>query len=218
MKTRYDDPVFLRKEELLKVMNTEVAENMKSTKDAFLLQCALGCRISDFQVMSMETISVSPEGIPYVHYIPKKTADEQVGNEEVITPIVRYAFDIIKKTGFVFPILKNIYGESGYNAKIKSLMRICKIDRKVPQFNEETKKNEYLPLYKLASSKLCRKTHVDIMNKVQVDMYAAGLHKEGSSAVTRYTLMEIKDRFALMNAAFGQESYKVNAKLDIVGK
>ena len=218
MKTRYDDPVFLRKEELLKVMNTEVAENMKCTKDAFLLQCALGCRISDFQVMSMETISVSPEGIPYVHYIPKKTADEQIGNEEVITPIVRYAFDIIKKTGFVFPILKNIYGESGYNAKIKSLMRICKIDRKVPQFNEETKKNEYLPLYKLASSKLCRKTHVDIMNKVQVDMYAAGLHKEGSSAVTRYTLMEIKDRFALMNAAFGQESYKVNAKLDIVGK
>lgn len=218
MKTRYDDPIFLRKEELQQVINTEVAENIKSTKDAFLLQCALGCRISDFQVMSMETISVSPEGIPYVHYIPKKTADEQVGNEEVITPIVRYAFDIIKKTGFIFPILKNIYGESGYNAKIKSLMRICKIDRKVPQFNEETKKNEYLPLYKLASSKLCRKTHLDIMNKVQVEMYAAGLHKEGSSAVTRYTLMEIKDRFALMNAAFGQESYKVNAKLDIVGK
>lgn len=215
MKTRYDDPVFLRKEELLQVMNTEVAENMKSTKDAFLLQCALGCRISDFQVMSIETISVSPEGIPYVHYIPKKTADEQVGNEEVITPIIRYAFDIIKKTGFSFPILKNIYGESGYNAKIKSLIRICKIDRKVPQFNEETKKNEYLPLYKLASSKLCRKTHVDIMNKVQVDMYAAGLHKEGSSAVTRYTLMEIKDRFALMNVAFGQEPYKVDTKLNI---
>ena len=213
MKTRYDDPVFLRKEELHKVMNTQVPENMLDTKNAFLLQCALGCRISDFQVMSMDTIAVSPEGIPYVHYIPKKTADEQVGNEEVITPIIRYAFDIIKNTGFVFPILKNIYGESGYNAKIKSLMRICKIDRPVPQFNEETKKNEYLPLYKLASSKLCRKTHVDIMNKVQVDMYAAGLHKEGSSAVTRYTLMELKDRFALMNVAFEQEEYRVNDKL-----
>ena len=213
MKTRYDDPVFLRKEELHQVMNAQVPENMLDTKNAFLLQCALGCRISDFQVMSMDTIAVSPEGIPYVHYIPKKTADEQIGNEEVITPIVRYAFEIIKNTGFVFPILKNIYGESGYNAKIKSLMRICKIDRPVPQFNEETKKNEYLPLYKLASSKLCRKTHVDIMNKVQVDMYAAGLHKEGSSAVTRYTLMELKDRFALMNVAFEQEEYRVNDKL-----
>lgn len=145
MKTRYDDPVFLRKEELQQIMKAKVPKTMLDTKNAFLLQCALGCRISDFQVMSMDTISVSPEGIPYVHYIPKKTADEQVGNEEVVTPIVRYAFDIIKETGFVFPILKNIYGESGYNAKIKSLMRICKIDRKVPQFNEETKKNEYLP-------------------------------------------------------------------------
>jgi hypothetical protein len=215
MKTRYDDPVFLRKEELQQIMKAKVPKTMLDTKNAFLLQCALGCRISDFQVMSMDTISVSPEGIPYVHYIPKKTADEQVGNEEVVTPIVRYAFDIIKETGFVFPILKNIYGESGYNVKLKSILSICKIDRPVPQFNEETKKNEYLPLYKLASSKLCRKTHVDMMNKVQVDMYAAGLHKQGSSAVTRYTLMEIKDRFALMNAAFGQEPYKVDKKLNI---
>lgn len=215
MKTRYDDPIFLRRDELFQVMNAQVPRTLQETKDAFLLQCALGCRISDFQIMNMETISISPDGIPYVHYIPKKTADDQIGNEEVVTPIVRYAFDIIKKTGFVFPILKNIYGESGYNAKIKSLMQICKIDRLVPQFNEETKKNDYLPLYKLASSKLCRKTHVDIMNKVQVDMYAAGLHKEGSSAVTRYTLLELKDRFALMNVAFGQEVYKVDNMLNI---
>ena len=68
----------------------------------------------------------------------------------------------------------------------------------------------------MGSSKLCRKTHVDIMNKVQVDMYAAGLHKEGSAAVTRYTQLELKDRFALMNVAFEQEPYKVNAKLKIV--
>ena len=215
MKTRYDDPVFLRRDELFQVISTEVPESLQETKDAFLLQCALGCRISDFQLMSMETISINPDGIPYVHYVPKKTADSQVGNEEVVTPIVRYAFDIIKKTDFVFPILKNIYGESGYNAKIKSLMRICKIDRQVPQFNEVTKKNDYVPLYTLASSKLCRKTHVDIMNKVQVDMYAAGLHKEGSSAVTRYTLLELKDRFALMNVAFGQETYKVDNILNI---
>lgn len=218
MKTRYDDPIFLRRDELFQVMNAQVPRTLQETKDAFLLQCALGCRISDFQIMNMETISISPDGIPYVHYIPKKTADDQIGNEEVVTPIVRYAFDIIKKTGLVFPILKNIYGESGYNAKIKSLMQICKIDRLVPQFNEETKKNDYLPLYKLASSKLCRKTHVDIMNKVQVDMYAAGLHKEGSSAVTRYTLLELKDRFALMNVAFGQDAYTINKKLELVIK
>ena len=218
MKTHYDDPIFLRKDELLKVMKAEVPEGMQDTKDAFILQCALGCRISDFQVMNMDSIAVNKDGIPYVHYIPKKTADDQVGNEEVTTPIVRFAFDIIKKTDFNFPILKNIYGAAGYNAKIKSLLRIAKIDREVPVFNEITKTNEYKVLHTMGSSKLCRKTHVDIMNKVQVDMYAAGLHKEGSAAVTRYTQLELKDRFALMNVAFDQESYKVNAKLKIVKK
>ena len=218
MKTRYDDPIFLRKEELFKIIETEVPAALIQTKEAFVVQCALGCRISDFQIMSMDTISISPEGIPYVHYIPKKTADEQVGNEEVATPIIRYAFDIIKKTGFVFPIIKNIYGESGYNAKIKTLLRVCKIDRQVPQFNEETKKNDYVSLHSVASSKLCRKTHVDMMNKVQVDMYAAGLHKEGSSAVTRYTHLELKDRFALMNVAFDQKAYKVDKKLNVLRK
>ena len=216
MKTHYDDPIFLRKDELLKVMKAEVPEGMQDTKDAFILQCALGCRISDFQVMNMDSIAVNKDGIPYVHYIPKKTADDQVGNEEVTTPIVRFAFDIIKKTDFNFPILKNIYGAAGYNAKIKSLLRIAKIDREVPVFNEITKTNEYKVLHTMGSSKLCRKTHVDIMNKVQVDMYAAGLHKEGSAAVTRYTQLELKDRFALMNVAFEQEPYKVNAKLKIV--
>lgn len=218
MKTHYDDPIFLRKDELLKVMKAEVPEGMQDTKDAFILQCALGCRISDFQVMNMDSIAVNIDGIPYVHYIPKKTADDQVGNEEVTTPIVRFAFDIIKKTDFNFPILKNIYGAAGYNAKIKSLLRIAKIDREVPVFNEIMKTNEYKALHTMGSSKLCRKTHVDIMNKVQVDMYAAGLHKEGSAAVTRYTQLELKDRFALMNVAFDQEPYKVNAKLNIVKK
>lgn len=216
MRTRYDDPVFLRKEELLKVISAKVPDNLQDTKDAFLVQCALGCRVGDFQRMGMQTIAVNEDGIPYVHYIPQKTADSQNGNEEVMTPIVRFAFDIIKRTNFEFPVLKNLYGSGGYNTRIKSLLQISKIDRQVPQYNEVLKQNEYCPLYKVGSSKLCRKTHVDMMNKVQVDMYAAGLHKEGSSAVKRYTMNELKDRFALMNAAFDQEDYRVSKKLNII--
>lgn len=218
MKTRYDDPIFLRREELFKIMKSDVPDNLQDVKDAFLLQCAFGCRISDFQTMSMDTIAVSDEGIPYVHYVPKKTADELTGNEEVVTPIVRYAFDIIKRTGFNFPILRNVYGSDGYNVRIKYLLRVCGINRMVPQFNEETKTNDYIPLYQAGSSKLCRKTHVDMANKVQVDMYAAGLHKDGSTAVKRYTKMELKDRFVLLNAAFDQKTYRVNKELNIMSK
>ena len=216
MRTKYDDPFFLRKDELQKIISTEIPQSLQDTRDAFVVQCAFGCRISDFLDLSLDSIAVSEDGIPYIHYIPKKTADAQEGNVEVQTPIVRYAFDIIKKTGFEFPILRNIYGTYGYNARIRSLLQHCKIDRQVAQYNEETKKNDYLPLYKVGSSKLARKTHVDIMNKVQVDMYAAGLHKVGSSAVSRYTSLEIKDRFKLMNVAFEQNAYKVDNQLTII--
>ena len=216
MKTMYDAPIFLRKEELQVIRGAEVPPSLEETRDAFVVQCAFGCRISDYQDLSMESIAVSEEGIPYIHYIPKKTVDAQEGNKEVETPIVRFAFDIIKRTGFEFPILKNIYGPYGYNARIRALLQHCKIDRMVPQFNEETKKNDYFPLYKVASNKLARKTLVDLMAKVQVNLYAAGLHKEGSSAVERYTHMEIKDRFALMNAAFEQEPYIVDTGLNIL--
>lgn len=216
MKTKYDAPIFLRGGELKVVRESEVPQNLQETRDAFVVQCAFGCRISDFQDLSMDSIAVSEEGIPYIHYMPKKTVDDQDGNEEVETPIVRYAFDIIKRTGFQFTILKNLYGSYGYNASIRALLQHCKIDRLVPQFNEETKKNDYLPLFKVGSSKLARKTHVDMMNKVQVNQYAAGLHKEGSTAVKRYTNMELKDRFALMNAAFEQAPFFVDQSLSII--
>lgn len=217
MKTKYDAPIFLRADELKVVRESEVPKDLQETRDAFVVQCAFGCRISDFQDLSMDSIAVSEEGIPFIHYLPIKTVDDQDGNEEVETPIVRYAFDIIKRTGFQFTILENLYGSDGYNACIRALLQHCKIDRLVPQFNEETKKNDYLPLFKVGSSKLARKTHVDMMNKVQVNQYAAGLHKEGSTAVKRYTNLELKDRFMLMNAAFDQKEYYVDNQLYIIG-
>lgn len=215
LKTMYDEPYFLRKEELLSIMSKDVPACLQPVKDAFLLQCAFGCRVGDFQKMSMEAIAVSEEGIPYVHYIPHKTVGNQSTNVEIQTPVVKFAFDIIKRTEFNLPILRNVFGKSGYNVLIKSLLRTCRIDRKVAIYNEETQTNEFVPICDLGSSKLARRTHVDLMTKVQVNMYAAGLHKVGSSAVKHYTALELIDRFALMNAAFGQKPYKVTKSLKV---
>lgn len=38
-------------------------------------------------------------------------------------------------------------------------------------------------LHTAGSSKLCRKTHIDIANKAQVNIYATGHHEVGSSVV-----------------------------------
>lgn len=83
-------------------------------------------------------------------------------------------------------------------------------------FDENIGDNITKPLYELSSSKLCRKTHVDIMNKVQINSYVAGLHREGSDAVQRYTKLELKDRFALMCVAFSEPIYSVDNQLNIL--
>ena len=214
LKEQYDDPIYLYKEEFLCILNTDVPKPLQETKDAFMLQCAFGCRIGDFQGLAMEKVAVSPDGIPYIHYLPQKTKREQ--RSEIETPIMRYALDIIKKYRFDIPVLKYVSGKSGYNSKIKTLLQFCKIDRMCKVFDEAMGDNTYKPLYELGSSKLCRKTHVDLMNKVQVNQYAAGLHSVGSDAVNRYTHLELRDRFLLMCAAFGQPEYKVNSNLELI--
>lgn len=66
MRESYDPPISLLQEEFLKVMNTEVPESLKETKDAFILQCAFGCRISEFKRLSMDNVAVSDDGIMYI--------------------------------------------------------------------------------------------------------------------------------------------------------
>ena len=120
---KYDDPIYLRKEEFQALRNLAPKRTLVETHEAFLLQCALGCRIGDFQNMTMDNVGVSEDGIPYVHYLPQKTRETQNDNKEVVTPLIRFAFDIIMKTGFNLPILKYPSGKSGYNKKIKQLLK-----------------------------------------------------------------------------------------------
>ena len=95
------------------------------------------------------------------------------------------------------------YGKQRYNKALRQLLRYCGISRKVSLFNPDTGDNVYKPLCDVATSKLARKTHIDMLNKVQINYYAAGLHRSGSDAVFRYTSLELKDRYELLPAAFG---------------
>ena len=48
MKTTYDDPVFLRKDEFQKVLTAKLPASLEATRDAFVLQTAFGCRVAEF--------------------------------------------------------------------------------------------------------------------------------------------------------------------------
>ena len=213
MRLKNDEPFFLRASEFKTVVNTEVPPELQMAKDIFVLNCCLGARIGDFMRFDMDRVAVSPEGIPYIHYIPHKTMKYLENVVEIKTPLVRIAYDIVMRTQFNFNKQEANYSVAVYNRELRKLLKLCGIDRPVAKFNEAKGENEYFPLYEVASSRLARKTHVDIMNKVQVNAYVAGLHAEGSDAVYRYTNLEIADRFALMNVAFGQKAYHVNPDL-----
>ena len=208
LRERYGAPIYLYLHEFRKILEKDVPKELQEVKDAFCLQCALGCRIGDFRVLTMEKVGVM-DGIPYVHYLPHKTLRENDKFVEIETPLVKFAWDIIQAYKFDFPILRYASGKSGYNVKIKQLLKFCEIDRRCVVFDESIGDNTYIPLYMIASSKICRKTHVDIMNKVQVNQYVAGLHREGSDAIHRYTKLEFKDRFELMCVAFHEPLYNI---------
>lgn len=203
MHVMYDAPVFLRAEELRQVMATTVPAELQWVKDLFVLNCAIGCRISDLLRLTMDKVSVSDDGIPYVHYIPSKTSKFQTTNQEVMTPLIEPALEIINRTrlNLMGPNLK--YGKQRYNKALRQLLQLCGITRQVNLYCQETGDNIYRSLCDVATSKLARKTHIDMLNKVQINYYAAGLHQAGSDAVFRYTNLELADRYALLKAAFG---------------
>lgn len=211
MHVLYDAPYFLKANEFRQLIQTAVPHELQWAKDLFVLNCALGCRISDLKRLSMDKLSVSEDGIPYIHYIPSKTAKSQKTNLEIQTPVIRPALEIILRTQFDFNGHNTHYETQLYNKMLRDVLCFCGINRRVCIFDSERGDNIYLPLCDVASSKLARKTHIDMLNKVQINYYAAGLHRLGSDAVFRYTSLELADRFALLNAAFGEEDYRVSS-------
>ncbi len=214
LREEYDEPVYLNSEDFARVLGCEVPTTLQETKNAFVVQCALGCRIGDYKAMSMANIAVTNAGTPYVRYLPDKTKGKS--KDAVETPLMLFALEIIKACGFKFGVLRYVSGKSGYNQKIKELLKCCGIDRDCKMFDREKNNNVYKPLYEFGSSKLCRKTHVDMMNKVQINQYIAGLHSKGSDAVNRYTSLSIDDRFVLMCRAFSQPTYRVDDNLNLI--
>ena len=202
MHVMYDDPVFLRADEFQQVLKTKVPEYLQWAKDIFVLNCAIGCRISDLLRLTPDKVAVSEDGIPYIHYIPSKTVGRQTTNKEVVTPLIEPAVEIIRRTNLKLLHDKPNYGKQRYNKTLRKLLQYCGINRRVSLFSPDTCENISRPLYEVASSKLARKTHIDMLNKVQINYYAAGLHRTGSDAVFRYTSLELADRNVLMKAAF----------------
>jgi hypothetical protein len=195
------------------MINTEVPENLNKVRKTFLLQIATGCRIEEFNALSWANIETAL-GFYVVHYVSSKTS-HQNDLVAIDTPLVAFAAKIIeenKECGLLCPSFKgNVSGENGYNKQIKALLRHYKINRSIIV----RKKGELVtvPICELASSKLARKTHVDITTKTSLNKYMSGLHSSESDAVDHYTGMNITEKFYAYCQAFKQDPYNLKTPL-----
>lgn len=157
--------------------------------------------------LSEKNIRIDENGIPYIHYRPKKTINSDSPGG-IKTPLVKFAYEIAIKRKFNFSFFKKARAVHSYNENIRKLLEYVGITREVETLSEG--KIEYVPIFSTASSKLARKTHIDICNKIQINLYATGHHRQGSAAVRHYSRLELKDLFALMNAAFGEPDFRIS--------
>ena len=182
----YGTPYYITIDERNEIHNIDLLERpeLAVQRDIFVLQCLIGCRISDYYKMTCNSVINGA-----IEYIPRKTKD---GRPVIVrVPLNNIAKEIIDKykgideTGRLMPFI----AEQNYNKAIKEIFTIAEINRLVTVLNPTTKEEEKRPINEVASSHLARRTFVGNLYKKIKDPNLIGSlsgHKEGSTAFARY--------------------------------
>jgi integrase len=163
-------------------------ERLEISKDMFVLQCCIGCRVKDMLDLKQKNVINGA-----IEYIANKTKKENARTIRV--PLNKIAQEIInkyKQEDKEAPLLPFCV-EQRYNQNIKTLFRFAGIDRVVTIFNSTTKQQEQKPLYEIASSHLARRTFIGNLYKQVKDPNLIGAlsgHVEGSKAFARYRTID----------------------------
>jgi integrase len=193
----YGTPYYITIEERNKIYSFDVTtiktakykdERLEISKDMFVLQCCIGCRVKDMLALKQKNVINGA-----IEYIANKTKKENARTIRV--PLNKIAQEIInkyKQEDKEAPLLPFCV-EQRYNQNIKTLFRFAGIDRVVTIFNSTTKQQEQHPLYEIASSHLARRTFIGNLYKQVKDPNLIGAlsgHVEGSKAFARYRTID----------------------------
>ena len=186
---KYGTPYYLTTEErdILFKTNLKSKNEVELTRDIFVFQCHIGCRISDLFALTPDNIVTSENGIS-VQYIPSKTKEEQPRVVKVyLSPT---AIEILernqgKSSRGLFPYVST----AKLNDLIKEALKEAGINRVVTIMNPITKQPEQHPISEVASSHMARRTFIGNLYKKVKDPNLVGKlsgHCEGSKAFARY--------------------------------
>lgn len=186
----YGDPIYLTKEERDLLYNSDITnERLARVRDMFLLQCFIGCRIGDYVKLRKSNIING-----FIHYVPSKTQDE---NQKVCKiPLSEKAKSIINKYNLPDGSLVPYITDQRYNEYLKELFEVVGLNRPVVKMNPITRENETVPLFKMASSHMARRTFVGLLHKTVKNEIIASMsgHVENSRAFKRYYKVDETDQ------------------------
>lgn len=188
-KELYGTPYYLTKEELHKVLSTDLSDDpeCERQRDVFVFHCCIGCRAGD--LLRLRKSDVINGGIEYI--ATKTIADNA---RTVRVPLNETALSIIRKHSACSGAkLLPFIALHRYNRFIKAVLTRCGITRCVTVLNPVTRKEEKIPINVVGSSHMARRTFIaNIYNKVPDPDIIGSMtgHVEGSRAFARYRTIE----------------------------
>jgi len=184
----YGTPIVLQKKERDLLFNFVFEnERLAKVRDIFIFQCYCGARVSDLMKLSINNLHGDT-----LRYVPQKTAKENMKTVEI--PLNKKAIQILKRykdpEGYLLPRMS----DTEINRTLKTVFETAELDRPVEHLNPKTETIEFLPLHKVATTHLARRTFAGLMynDGVKDDIIGSMTgHSENSKAFTRYRAIDI---------------------------
>lgn len=192
-KELYSQPIYITIEERKQIAALDLSNasrTMQFARDEFVLQCLIGCRISDLESLTEANIK---DGI--LNYAPHKTQSEtgMVATvplcDEALAIIDKYK-DAPERGNRLIPTI----AQQNLNVAIKTIFRMAGVTRQVERINPRTGEKESVSIADIASSHMARRTFVGGCYAQTQDPALVSLmsgHVEGSKAFSRYVRRDI---------------------------
>ncbi len=195
-KESYGIPVYITLEERDKIYTAKLEDNeLEITRDLFIFQCSVGCRVSDMLKLKKNTVINN-----CLEYIASKTKDHKP--RVIRVPLTSKAISIIEKYNGESVKLLPFMDVNKYNKNLKLLFEKLKLTRLVTVPDKKTRESIQVPISEIVSSHMARRVFIGGLFKkgVRTEIIASmSGHVAHSKEFARYYAVDRDDQKVAIN-------------------
>jgi integrase len=191
----YGSPVYITSSERDILFDADLpTDRLKHTRDIFVFQCFIGCRVGDLCKLTKANIQ---NGV--LSYIPRKTKDGRPVTVKI--PLHNKALEILSRYDLPGGLLLPFISDQRYNDYIKEVFDAVGITRVVTRRNPNTGESQQVRICDIASSHMARRVFVgNLYGKVDSGIIASmSGHVANSRAFARYYKVDQELQQAAIN-------------------